>query len=48
VKELLALSETIAFIHHGAISALLPRSQCTWAGLLALTISATSPTATAA
>jgi ABC-type sugar transport system ATPase subunit len=48
VKELLALSQTIAVIHHGAISALLPRSQCTRDSLLALTISATSPAAAAA
>ncbi len=48
VKELLALSETIAVIHHGAISALLPRSQCTRDSLLALTISATAPAAAAA
>jgi ribose transport system ATP-binding protein len=45
VKELLALSETVAVIHHGAISALLPRGQCTRDSLLALTISATSPAA---
>ena len=48
VKELLTLSETIAVIHHGAISALLPRSQCTRDSLLALTLSATAPTAAAA
>ena len=47
VKELLALSQTIAVIHHGAISALLPRSQCTRDSLLALTISATAPAAAA-
>jgi ABC-type sugar transport system ATPase subunit len=45
VKELLALSETVAVIHHGAISALLPRGQCTRDSLLALTISATAPAA---
>jgi ribose transport system ATP-binding protein len=43
VKELLALSETIAVIHHGAVSALLPRSACTRDSLLAMTISATVP-----
>lgn len=48
VKELLALSQTIAVIHHGAISALLPRSQCTRDSLLALTISATAPAVAAA
>lgn len=48
VKELLALSETIAVIHHGAISALLPRALCTRDSLLALTISANAPTAAAA
>ncbi len=47
VKELLALSETIAVVHHGAISALLPRDACTRDSLLALTISATAPAAVA-
>jgi ribose transport system ATP-binding protein len=45
VKELLALSETIAVVHHGAISAFLPRSACTRDSLLAMTISATVPAA---
>jgi ribose transport system ATP-binding protein len=45
VKELLALSETIAVIHHGAISALLPRAKFTRDSLLAATISATAPAA---
>jgi len=48
VKELLALSQTIAVIHHGAISALLPRSQCTRDSLLTLTMSATAPSVAAA
>ncbi|MCB8881082.1 sugar ABC transporter ATP-binding protein [Acidisoma cellulosilytica] len=47
VKELLALSETIAVIHHGAISALLPRADCTRDSLLAMTISATAPSVAA-
>jgi ABC-type sugar transport system ATPase subunit len=42
VKELLALSETIAVIHHGAISTLLPRAKFTRDSLLAATISATA------
>lgn len=48
VKELLALSETIAVIHHGAVSALLPRRACTRDNLLAMTISATLPASLAA
>jgi ABC-type sugar transport system ATPase subunit len=45
VKELLALSETIAVIHHGAVSAILPRENCTRDSLLAMTISAAVPAA---
>lgn len=43
VKELLSLSETIAVIHHGAVSALMPRAGCTRDSLLAMTISAAAP-----
>jgi ABC-type sugar transport system ATPase subunit len=45
VKELLALSETVAVIHHGAISAIMPRAACTRDSLLAMTISAAIPAA---
>ncbi len=45
VKELLALSETIAVIHHGAVSAIMPRGTCTRDSLLAMTISAAPPAA---
>jgi ABC-type sugar transport system ATPase subunit len=45
VKELLALSETVAVIHHGAISAIMPRAACTRDSLLAMTISAAVPAA---
>jgi ABC-type sugar transport system ATPase subunit len=45
VKELLALSETVAVIHHGAISAIMPRADCTRDSLLAMTISAAAPAA---
>ncbi len=45
VKELLALSETVAVIHHGAISAIMPRADSTRDSLLAMTISAAVPAA---